>query len=63
MHAIMSLKNNIEQSKTQNERFKLEQKKCKHCSFRTESECALEHHSETPHMKHGFLRLERVKEW
>ena len=56
MHAIMSLKQNIEQSKDKNAVFHMEEKKCKLCSFRTESDLALQHHLETPHMKHGMLR-------
>ena len=53
MHAIISLKKNLEQSKENNSVFNLEQKKCHRCSFKTESDCALEHHLETPHMRHG----------
>ena len=56
MHAIMSLKQNIEQSKENNEAFHFDEKKCRFCSFRTESQLALEHHLETPHMKHGLYR-------
>ena len=51
MHAIMSLKANIEQSKERNTAFEMELKKCKFCSFRTESLAVLDHHMETPHMK------------
>ena len=56
MHAIISLKKNIEQSKENNKNFHLEQKKCKYCSFKTESQLVLENHLETPHMRHGLLR-------
>ena len=56
MHAIISLKKNLEQSKENNSVFNLEQKKCHRCSFKTESDCALEHHLETPHMRHGLYR-------
>ena len=56
MHAIMSLKQNIEQSKENNKVFNLEQIKCKYCSFKTESQLVLEHHLETPHMRHGLYR-------
>ena len=51
MHAIMSLKANIEQSKERNQSFHMELKKCRFCSFRTESQAVLDHHMETPHMK------------
>ena len=56
MHAIMSLKQNIEQSKENNSQFHFEQLKCRFCSFRTESQMVLEHHLETPHMRHGLYR-------
>merc|ERR1712223_940200 len=56
MHAISSLKHNIEQSKENNQHFRLDTIRCKHCSFRTESELALAHHMETPHMKNGMYR-------
>ena len=51
MHAIMSLKANIEQSKERNQFFHMDLKKCRFCSFRTESQAVLDHHMETPHMK------------
>ena len=53
MHAIMSLKQNIEQSKENNSRFHFEDIKCRFCSFRTESEVVMQQHLETPHMKNG----------
>ena len=56
MHAIMSLKVNIEQSKERNKAFEMELKKCKFCSFRTESQAVLDHHMETPHMKGSNYR-------
>ena len=56
MHAIMSLKANIEQSKERNQAFEMELKKCKFCSFRTESLAVLDHHMETPHMKGSNYR-------
>jgi hypothetical protein len=56
MHAIMSLKKNIEQSKDKNAAFHSEMKKCRFCSFRTESDMILQHHLETPHMRHGLYR-------
>ena len=51
MHAIRSLKVNIEQSKQKNQAFHMDLKKCRFCSFRTESQVVLDHHMETPHMK------------
>ena len=51
MHAIMSLKSGIDQSKEKTEYFQMELKKCRFCSFRTESKAVLDHHMETPHMK------------
>ena len=56
MHAIMSLKANIEQSKERNQAFYMELKKCRFCSFRTESQAVLDHHMETPHMKGSNYR-------
>ena len=56
MHAIRSLKVNIEQSKQKNEAFHMDLKKCRFCSFRTESQVVLDHHMETPHMKGSNYR-------
>ena len=56
MHAIMSLKANIEQSKEKNSFFHMDLKKCRFCSFRTESQAVLDHHMETPHMKGSNYR-------
>lgn len=56
MHAIMSLKKNLEVSKDKNESFRFDLRKCRFCSFRTESQVVLECHMETPHMKNGMLR-------
>lgn len=56
MHAIMSLKKNLEASKDTNDGFHFDLRKCRFCSFRTESLLALESHMETPHMKNGMLR-------
>jgi len=61
MHAIMSLKANIEQSKERNEAFQMELKKCRFCSFRTESQAILDHHMETPHMKGSNYRCNVCK--
>lgn len=49
--AISSLIKNLEYSKENNEPFKLEQKKCEFCSFKTESNLVMAHHLETPHMR------------
>ena len=56
MHAIMSLKKNLEASKDKNDGFHFDLRKCRYCSFRTESILVLESHYETPHMKNGMLR-------
>jgi len=56
MHAIMSLQKNLDDSKEQNEIFHHEIRKCKFCSFRTESRIVLQHHMETPHMKNFIYR-------
>ncbi len=56
MHAIMSLKKNLETSKEHNTPFHLKEKKCRFCSFRTESEACMQHHLETPHMKNFMYR-------
>lgn len=49
--AINSLIKNLEYSKENNEPFRLEQRKCEFCSFKTESKLVLAHHLETPHMR------------
>lgn len=56
MHAIMSLQKNLDDSKEQNEFFHHEMRKCKFCSFRTESRIVMQHHMETPHMKNFVYR-------
>ncbi len=56
MHAIMSLKKNLETSKENNEMFRFKERKCRFCSFRTESEVCMQHHLETPHMKQFMYR-------
>ena len=56
MHAIMSLKRNIEQSKEHNAPFRLKEIKCRFCSFRTESDLAMQQHLETPHMRQFMYR-------
>jgi hypothetical protein len=49
--AVHSLLKNLEQSKENNKPYKFDLKQCKLCSFKTESEVALEHHLEIPHFK------------
>ena len=56
MHAIMSLQKNLDDSKESNEQFHFEMRKCKFCSFRTESRVSMQHHMETPHMKNFIYR-------
>jgi len=56
MHAIMSLQKNLDDSKESNEQFHFEMRKCKFCSFRTESRVTMQHHMETPHMKNFIYR-------
>ncbi|GLV33987.1 MEP-1 [Carabus blaptoides fortunei] len=48
---ITSLIKNLEYSKENNEPYRMEQKRCEFCSFRTESDLVLAHHLETPHMR------------
>jgi len=56
MHAIKSLQNNLDDSKEQNQSFHFNLKKCKFCSFRTESHLVMQHHMETPHMRNFIYR-------
>ena len=56
MHAIMSLQKNLDDSKDQNAIFHHDLRKCKFCSFRTESRVVMQHHMETPHMKNFIYR-------
>lgn len=56
MHAIKSLQNNLDDSKEQNQGFHFNLKKCKFCSFRTESGLVMQHHMETPHMRNFIYR-------
>jgi len=56
MHAIKSLQQNLDDSRENNEGFKFEMKKCKFCSFKTESRLVMQHHMETPHMKNFIYR-------
>ena len=56
MHAIMSLQKNLDDSRDQNEQFHFDLRKCKFCSFRTESRISMQHHMETPHMKNFIYR-------
>ncbi|XP_039286244.1 MOG interacting and ectopic P-granules protein 1 isoform X2 [Nilaparvata lugens] len=54
--AINSLLKTLEFSKENNEPFKMELKKCEFCSFKTESQLAMAHHLETPHMRNYVYR-------
>lgn len=54
--AITSLIRTLEFSKENNEPFRLEQKKCEFCSFKTESMLVMAHHLETPHMRNYVYR-------
>ena len=56
IHAIKSLEHNLEESKEKNEAFHFGLRKCKFCSFRTESRLVLENHMETPHMRNFVYR-------
>jgi len=56
IHAINSLQKNLDDSREQNELFHHQLKKCRFCSFRTESRVVLQNHLETPHMKNGVYR-------
>ena len=56
IHAIKSLEANLEESKDKNEGFRHDMRKCKFCSFRTESRLVLQHHMETPHMRNFVYR-------
>jgi len=59
--SIISLKNNIEESKENNEPFRFPLQKCKNCNFKTESELVLSTHLETPHMKNNCYRCNFCK--
>jgi hypothetical protein len=56
IHAINSLQKNLDDSREQNELFHHQLKKCRFCSFRTESRVVLQNHLETPHMRNGVYR-------
>ncbi|CAB4061711.1 unnamed protein product [Lepeophtheirus salmonis] len=56
MHAIMSLKKNLEASKENNRDFHLDMKKCKICSYKTESQLVMASHLEMPHIRMTFYR-------
>merc|ERR1711936_339015 len=56
IHAIKSLENNVEESRDKNEGFHHDLRKCRFCSFRTESRLVLQHHMETPHMRNFVYR-------
>nr|XP_013189054.1 unnamed protein product [Amyelois transitella] len=54
--SIASLMKNVEFSKENNAPYKFSQKKCEHCSFKSESMLAMAHHLETPHMKNNLYK-------
>lgn len=54
--SIISLKNNLEESKENNEPFRHKMKKCEFCNFKTESDLVMASHLETPHMKNYNYR-------
>jgi len=56
IHAIKSLESNLEESREKNEGFHFDLRKCKFCSFRTESRLVLQNHLETPHMRNFVYR-------
>jgi len=56
MHAIKSLQQNLDDTRENVMDFKFELKKCKFCSFRTESRLVMQHHMETPHMRNFVYR-------
>ena len=57
MHAILSLKKNLETSRETNKDFTYELIKCRFCSFKTESAAVMEHHLESPHLtRAGMVR-------
>ena len=56
MHAIKSLQQNLDDTRENVADFKFDLKKCKFCSFRTESRLVMQHHMETPHMRNFIYR-------
>lgn len=54
--AINSLMKNLEHSKSKNEIFKFETKRCEYCNFKSESSLVMAHHYETPHMKANMYK-------
>ncbi|XP_053623760.1 histone-lysine N-methyltransferase, H3 lysine-79 specific-like [Plodia interpunctella] len=54
--SIASLMKNVEFSKENNAPYTFTQKKCEHCSFKTESMLVMAHHLETPHMKNNVYK-------
>jgi len=56
MHAIKSLQQNLDDTRENVVDFKFDLKKCKFCSFRTESRLVMQHHMETPHMRNFVYR-------
>ena len=56
MHAISSLQKNLDDSEETNAVFHHDMRKCRFCSFRTESRIVMAHHMETPHMRNFVYR-------
>lgn len=56
MHAISSLQKNLDDSEETNAVFHHDMRKCRFCSFRTESRVVMAHHMETPHMRNFVYR-------
>lgn len=54
--AIASLSQNLEFSKKTNAPYALAQKRCKFCSFKTESSLVMAHHLEAPHMRTNIYK-------
>jgi hypothetical protein len=56
LHAISSLSKNLEDSEETNSVFHHDLRKCRFCSFRTESRVVMANHMETPHMRNFVYR-------
>eukprot|EP00088_Acartia_fossae_P070019 TRINITY_DN926_c0_g1_i11.p1 TRINITY_DN926_c0_g1~~TRINITY_DN926_c0_g1_i11.p1 ORF type:complete len:1241 (-),score=505.09 TRINITY_DN926_c0_g1_i11:1178-4900(-) len=56
LHAISSLQKNIDDSEDTNCVFHHDMRKCRFCSFRTESRVVMANHMETPHMRNFIYR-------
>lgn len=56
LHAISSLSKNLDDSEETNSVFHHDMRKCRFCSFRTESRIVMANHMETPHMRNFIYR-------